>query len=33
MSALFGYTNPNIFNRHQQETPSDGTNIYNGSWI
>ena len=33
MSALFGYTNPNIFNRHQQETPSDGTSIYNGSWV
>ena len=33
MSALFGYTNPNIFNRHQQETPSDGTSIYNSSWI
>jgi hypothetical protein len=28
---LFGYTNPNILSRHQKETPSDGSHIYNSS--
>jgi hypothetical protein len=31
--ALFGYTNPDFLSRHQKETQSDGTNIYNGSWV
>jgi hypothetical protein len=26
---LFGYTNPDILNRQQEETPSDGTHMYN----
>jgi hypothetical protein len=33
MSLLFGYTSPDILNRHQNETQSDGINIYNGSWV
>ena len=31
--ALFGYTNPDFLSRHPKETQSDGTNIYNGSWV
>ena len=31
--ALFGYTNPDFLSRRQTETQSDGTNIYNGSWV
>ena len=33
MSSLFGYTNPDVLSRHQKETPSDGTNNYNGSFV
>jgi hypothetical protein len=31
--SLFGYTNPDFLSRRQTETQSDGTNIYNGSWV
>ncbi len=31
--SLFGYTSPDVLNRHEQETQSDGRNIYNGSWV
>ena len=31
--SFFGYTNPDVLNRHQKPTPSDSTNIYNGSWV
>ena len=31
--SLFGYTNPDILSRHQNETPSDGTHMYNGSLV
>jgi hypothetical protein len=30
---LFGYTNPDVLNRQQEETPSDGTHMYNGSFF
>jgi hypothetical protein len=30
---LFGYTNPDILDRLQNETPSDGTHMFNGSWV
>jgi hypothetical protein len=30
---LFGFTSPDIINRYPKETPSDGTNMYNGSWV
>jgi hypothetical protein len=30
---LFGYTNPDILNRQQNDTPSDGTHMFNGSWV
>jgi len=30
---LFGYTNPDILNRYPKETQSDGTHMYNGSWV
>jgi hypothetical protein len=30
---LFGYTNPDILNRHPKETPSDGTHMYHGSLV
>ena len=33
MSSIFGYTNPDVLSRHQKETPSDGTNMFNGSWV
>jgi hypothetical protein len=33
MTSLFGYTNPDFLSRRQTETQSDGTNIYNGSWV
>ena len=33
MSSMFGYTNPDVLSRHQKETQSDGTNIYNGSLV
>jgi hypothetical protein len=31
--SLFGFTNPDILNRQQKETPSDGTHMFNGSWV
>ena len=31
--SFFGYTNPAVLSRHQKPTPSDSTNIYNGSWV
>ena len=33
MASLFGYTNPDFLSRYPKETQSDGTNIYNGSWV
>jgi hypothetical protein len=30
---LFGYTNPDILDRLQIETPSDGTHMFHGSWV
>jgi hypothetical protein len=29
----FGYTNPDILKRRPEETPSDGTHMYNGSFF
>ena len=33
MASLFGYTTPDFLSRYPKETQSDGTNIYNGSWV
>ena len=33
MSSLFGYTNPDISKRYPEETKSDGTHMFNGSWV
>ena len=30
---LFGYTSPDFVNRYPKETQSDGTHMYNGSWV
>jgi hypothetical protein len=30
---LFGYTNPDILKRLPEETPSDGTHMFNGSLV